>query len=38
MHRLLLLFAPALVVAADPTGFEVWKSGELKGMEKKLAP
>ena len=38
MHKLLLFLAPALLMAADPAGFMVWKSGELKGMEKKLAP
>lgn len=38
MHRLLFLFAPAVLLAADPAGFVLWKSGDLKGMEKKLSP
>ena len=38
MLRHLILFFPLIALAADPTGFVVWKSGELKGMEKKLTP
>jgi mannose-6-phosphate isomerase-like protein (cupin superfamily) len=37
LKHLVLLF-PLIALAADPAGFVVWKSGELKGMEKKLAP
>ena len=39
--RLLVLFAGAaawLAAADDPAGFVQWKSSELKGFEKKLAP
>jgi mannose-6-phosphate isomerase-like protein (cupin superfamily) len=38
MFKHLVLFVPLMALAADPAGFIVWKSGELKGMEKKLAP
>ena len=38
MLKYLVLLIPAAVLAADPAGFVVWKSAELKGMEKKLAP
>ena len=38
MYKRLVLFLPLLVFAADPAGFTIWKSGELKGFEKKLAP
>lgn len=30
--------AAAFALAADPAGFVIWKSAELKGFEKKLAP
>ena len=43
MLRLLpVLIATSLITtslfAADPAGFAVWKSGDLKGYEKSLAP
>ena len=38
MLKYLVLLIPAAALAADPAGFVVWKSAELKGMEKKLAP
>lgn len=38
MLKYLVLLIPAVALAADPAGFVVLKSAELKGMEKKLAP
>jgi mannose-6-phosphate isomerase-like protein (cupin superfamily) len=38
MLKYLALLIPAVALAAEPAGFAVWKSAELKGMEKKLAP
>lgn len=38
MLKSFVLFLPLVAFAADPAGFVIWKSGELKGMEKKLAP
>ncbi len=38
MKKLLTLLALAPMFAADPAGFVVWKAGDLKGYEKKLAP
>lgn len=38
MHRLLLLLVPAALIAADPAGFALWKSADLKSQEKKLSP
>jgi mannose-6-phosphate isomerase-like protein (cupin superfamily) len=38
MKRLLPFILLAPVFAADPPGFVIWKAGELKGYEKKLAP
>jgi mannose-6-phosphate isomerase-like protein (cupin superfamily) len=38
MLKYLALLIPLAALAADPAGFVVWKSAELKGMEKKLAP
>lgn len=38
MHRALFLLFPLLALAADPAGFGVWKSADLKGIEKKLGP
>jgi len=38
MLKLLVLFVPVIALAADPAGFTIWKSAELKGYEKKLAP
>jgi len=41
MHKWILLIAAsaaALAFAADPAGFHIWKSGDLKGYEKSLAP
>jgi uncharacterized RmlC-like cupin family protein len=35
---LVFLAAAGLARAADPAGFVIWKSAELKGFEKKLAP
>ncbi len=32
------LVLPFIALAADPAGFSVWKSSELKGFEQKLAP
>lgn len=41
MYKMILILAAsaaALAFAADPTGFHIWKAGELKGYEKSLAP
>jgi mannose-6-phosphate isomerase-like protein (cupin superfamily) len=38
MLKQLVLFVPLMALAADPAGFTVWKSADLKGYEKKLAP
>jgi mannose-6-phosphate isomerase-like protein (cupin superfamily) len=38
MFKQLVMLFPLIALAADPAGFVVWKSAELKGMEKKLAP
>jgi mannose-6-phosphate isomerase-like protein (cupin superfamily) len=38
MLKKLVLFVPMLALAADPAGFTLWKSAELKGYEKKLSP
>lgn len=37
MLKALFLLLPLATMAADPAGFAVWRSSELKGMEKKLA-
>jgi mannose-6-phosphate isomerase-like protein (cupin superfamily) len=38
MHRLLAILVALPLFAADPAGLVVWKSSELKGYQKKLAP
>ncbi len=38
MLKKLIFLVPGLMLAADPTGFAIWKSAELKGYEKTLAP
>ena len=38
MKKLLLLVALAPMFAADPAGFVLWKSSDLKSYEKKLTP
>lgn len=38
MLRLLPVLIATSLFAADPAGFAVWKSGDLKGYEKSLAP
>lgn len=35
---ILLGMGAALLFAADPAGFVLWRASELKGLEKKLAP
>jgi mannose-6-phosphate isomerase-like protein (cupin superfamily) len=37
MYKRFILFLPLLAFAADPAGFTIWKSGELKGFENKLS-
>jgi mannose-6-phosphate isomerase-like protein (cupin superfamily) len=39
MRKFILFVAAAgMALGADPSGFVIWKSTELKGFEKKLAP
>jgi mannose-6-phosphate isomerase-like protein (cupin superfamily) len=39
MRKFILFVAAAgMALGADPSGFVIWKSAELKGFEKKLAP
>lgn len=39
MHRLILAVTlPVAALGADPAGFHLWKSGELRASEKKLSP
>jgi mannose-6-phosphate isomerase-like protein (cupin superfamily) len=38
MTKLWILVTLVPMFAADPSGFVLWKSGDLKGYEKKLAP
>jgi len=38
MSKLWILAVAVPIFAADPSGFVVWKAGDLKGYEKKLAP
>jgi mannose-6-phosphate isomerase-like protein (cupin superfamily) len=39
MRKLILAIAlPLAALAADPAGFHLWKSGDLKASEKKLSP
>jgi mannose-6-phosphate isomerase-like protein (cupin superfamily) len=38
MSKKFILLVPLAMFAADPAGFTLWKSAELKGYEKKLSP
>ena len=38
MKKLVFLLLLTPIFAASPTGFAIWKSEELKGFERKLAP
>jgi mannose-6-phosphate isomerase-like protein (cupin superfamily) len=38
MLKIAVLLTPAILLAADPAGFTMWKSSELKGFETKLKP
>src|SRR3954452_21737197 len=38
MRKELVVLFPLIALAADPAGFTIWKSADLKGMEKTLAP
>ena len=38
MERIIAIMFPALLMAAEPAGFNYWSSTELKGFEQKLRP